>query len=97
MLWNEQSKSNFCNDYFSISLLAACGGDEVKKNHSIGEPKTDLSQSTHGIGDKEVKTNAEKFLEYVIDATDKRDFTKTGDYAGVLSNPYTGGKLLTKC
>jgi len=43
------------------SLLAACGGDEVKKNHSIGEPKTDLSQSTHGIGDKEVKTNAEKF------------------------------------
>ena len=93
--------------FCTISLLAACGGDEVKKNHSIGEPKTDLSQSTHGIGDKEVKTNAEKFLEYVIDSTDKRDFTKTGDYAGVLStlgseykediiNPYTGGKLLTK-
>jgi len=32
MLWNEQSKSNFCNDYFcTISLLAACGGDEVKR------------------------------------------------------------------
>jgi len=38
--------------FCTISLLAACGGDEVKKNHSIGEPKTDLSQSTHGIGIK---------------------------------------------
>ncbi|ADU75514.1 hypothetical protein M972_112608 [Acetivibrio thermocellus AD2] len=94
--------------FCTIFLLVACGGDDVKKNHSIEEAKTDLSQSTHGIEeDKEEKTNAEKFLEYVVNATDKRDFTKTGDYAGVLNtlgseykediiNPYTGGKLLTK-
>ena len=88
-----------------ISLLSACSGNGEGNNQPSGTPIKSLTQSTQKTQDKKEKTNAEKFLEYAIKAADLRNFTKTGNYAGVIKtlrdiyeddivNPYTGGKML---
>ncbi|ADU75314.1 hypothetical protein M972_112392 [Acetivibrio thermocellus AD2] len=84
-----------------ISLLSACSGNGEGNNQPSGTPIKSLTQSTQKTQDKKEKTNAEKFLEYAIKAADLRNFTKTGNYAGVIKtlrdiyeddivNPYTG-------
>jgi len=85
-------------------LLSACGDGE-RNNQPSGTSGVNTIQSTQKPEDKKEKTNAEKFLEYAIKAADLRNFTKTGDYAGIavtlhdiykedIVNPYTGGKRL---
>ena len=85
-------------------LLSACGDGE-RNNQPSGTSGVNTIQSTQKPEDKKEKTNAEKFLEYAIKAADLRNFTKTGDYAGIgitlhdiyeedIVNPYTGGKML---
>ena len=86
-------------------LLSACGDGE-RNNQPSGTSGVNTIQSTQKPEDKKEKTNAEKFLEYAIKAADLRNFTKTGDYAGIgitlqdlyqedIVNPYTGGTSLT--
>ncbi|ODM26602.1 hypothetical protein [Acetivibrio mesophilus] len=88
-----------------VSLLSACGGSEEGNNQPSNTSTANSTQSTQNAGDKKEKTNAEKFLEYAIEAADKRNFTETGDYAGIMNtlhdlykkditNPYTGGSLI---
>ncbi|HHV30097.1 hypothetical protein [Acetivibrio mesophilus] len=90
----------------AVFLLSACGGSGEVNNQPSNSPKVNSGKSTHEPGDEKEKTNAEKFLEYVIEAAYMRKFTETGDYAGIMNtlhdlykddivNPYTGGKLLT--
>jgi len=80
-------------------LLSACGDGE-RNNQPSGTSGVNTIQSTQSQKTKR-KTNAEKFLEYAIKAADLRNFTKTGDYAGIgitlqdlyqedIVNPYTG-------
>ncbi|RXE57693.1 hypothetical protein [Acetivibrio mesophilus] len=89
-----------------VSLLSACGGSGRENNQPSNSPKVNSGKSTHEAGDEKEKTNAEKFLEYAIEAADLRNFTETGDYAGIMNtlhdlykkditNPYTGGTSLT--
>ncbi|ODM26598.1 hypothetical protein [Acetivibrio mesophilus] len=89
-----------------VSLLSACGGSEEGNNQPSNTSASNSTQSTQNAGDKKEKTNAEKFLEYAIEAAYLRNFTQTGDYAGVMNtlhdlykkdieNPYTGGTSLT--
>jgi hypothetical protein len=84
----------------AVSLLSACGGRGEGSNQPSNTLKPDSTQSTHESGTKKEKTNAEKFLDYAIEAADKRNFTKTGNYAGIMNtlhdlykddivNPYT--------
>ncbi len=85
----------------AMSLLSACSKNEEGNNQPSSTPRKNSIQSTQEIKDKKEKTNAEKFLEYAIKAADLRNFTKTGNYAGVIKtlrdiyeddivNPYTG-------
>ncbi|ODM26607.1 hypothetical protein A7W90_10450 [Clostridium sp. Bc-iso-3] len=87
------------------SLLSACGGSEEGNSQPSNTSTANSTQSTQNAGDKKEKTNAEKFLEYAIEAAYLRNFTETGDYAGVMNtlhdiykkdivNPYTGGSLI---
>ncbi|HHV30098.1 MAG TPA: hypothetical protein GXX73_11000, partial [Clostridium sp.] len=90
----------------AVSLLSACGGSEEGNSQPSNTSAENSTQGTQNAGDKKEKTNTEKFLEYVIEAADKRNFTETGDYAGIMNtlhdlykkdiaNPYTGGTSLT--
>ncbi|GAE91000.1 hypothetical protein [Acetivibrio straminisolvens] len=87
----------------SISLLSACGGNG--EGNTQPSRTSNATQNTNEIGDKKEKTNAERFLEYAIKAADLRNFTETGDYAGIMNtlhdlykkdivNPYTEGNLI---
>ncbi|UWV46448.1 hypothetical protein N1236_12865 [Acetivibrio thermocellus] len=89
----------------TISLLSACGGSDEINSRPSNKPKENSAQDTFRNEDKKEKTNAEKFLEYAIKAADLRNFTKTGNYAGIIStlydiyeedivNPYTGGSSI---
>ncbi|ADU75513.1 hypothetical protein M972_112607 [Acetivibrio thermocellus AD2] len=90
----------------AVSLLSACGGSDEINSQPSHKPKENSAQDTFKNEDKKEKTNAEKFLEYAIKAADLRNFTETGDYAGIINtlndlykkdivNPYTGGTSLT--
>jgi len=82
-----------------VFLLAGCGDNGNGSSQPSGVSNS--SQNIQGAENKKEKTNAEKFLEYAIKAADLRNFTKTGNYAGVIKtlrdiyeddivNPYTG-------
>jgi len=87
-------------------LLTACGDNGKGDNQPSNTPSNEKPiQSTQEIKNGKEKTNAEKFLDYVIEAAYLRKFTETGDYAGIavtlhdiykedIVNPYTGGKRL---
>ncbi len=86
----------------AVSLLSACGGSGEENNQSSNVLNSNSTQNTEESKDKKEKTNAEKFLDYAIEAAYLRNFTQTGDYAGIISslydiykddiiNPYTGG------
>ena len=90
----------------AVSLLSACGGSGEENNQSSNVLNSNSTQNTEESKDKKEKTNAEKFLEYAIKAADLRNFTETGDFAGIgitlqdlykkdIVNPYTGGTSLT--
>ncbi|WP_094184850.1 hypothetical protein [Acetivibrio straminisolvens] len=89
----------------AVFLLSACGKSEEGSNQPSSTQNSNSIQTVQETENKEEKTNAEKFLEYAIKAADLRNFTKTGNYAGVMTtlhdiyeedivNPYTGGKML---
>ncbi|WP_136479723.1 hypothetical protein EPD62_005415 [Acetivibrio thermocellus] len=87
-----------------VFLLAGCGDNGNGSSQPSGVSNS--SQNIQGAENKKEKTNAEKFLEYAIKAADLRNFTETGDFAGIgitlqdlykkdIVNPYTGGTSLT--
>jgi len=67
--------------YGLINSLCDNGkGDNQPSNTPSNEKPI---QSTQEIKNGKEKTNAEKFLDYVIEAAYLRKFTETGDYAGI--------------
>jgi len=104
MLEMFKSKSILISVIIFAVLLSACEG---RKNNQVSNtPKENPTQSVNNVGDRKEETNAEKFLEYAIKAADLRNFTETGDYAGIMItlrdlykkdivNPFTGGTSLT--
>ncbi|GAE90973.1 hypothetical protein [Acetivibrio straminisolvens] len=86
-----------------VFLLAGCGGN----GKGSGQPSgvSNSPQNVHETEDKKEKTNAERFLEYVKEAAYLRNFTQTGDFAGIMItlhdiykndivNPYTGASAI---
>ncbi|GAE90553.1 hypothetical protein JCM21531_4176 [Acetivibrio straminisolvens JCM 21531] len=89
----------------AVFLLSACGKSEEGSNQPSSTQNSNSIQTVQEPENKKEKTNAEKFLEYAIKVADLRNFTETGDYAGVISslydvykddivNPYTGGSSI---